>query len=115
MSSSVDQADDVAVFVDHEREATARALELRQLLRERRALGYEVGLACRGELAQPLVGKTAARELLCDALHMQDADDVVELLLVDRQARVRRRCAAARGCPPSSTPDRWRRFPGAGS
>ena len=32
----------------------------------------------------------AARQLLRDALHVQDADDVVELAVVHGQARVRR-------------------------
>ena len=45
-----DQACDIAVFVDHEGEAPARALELRQLLRQRRAFGHEVGLTRCGQI-----------------------------------------------------------------
>ena len=73
------QALDVAVFVDDEGQAPAGALELRQLLRQRGALGHEVGLARRGDLHQLLARQRVARQFLRDALHVQHADDVVEV------------------------------------
>ena len=81
---------DVAVFVDDERQAPAVALELVELHGERRAFGHEVGFARAGDLDQPLARQRVARQLLRHALHVQDADQVVELALVHRQARVRR-------------------------
>ena len=85
-----DQTLDVAVFVDDEGVAAAIALELRQLLHQRGAGRHEVGLARRRQLDQPLARERAAREFLRGALHVQDADQVVEFAVVDRQARVRR-------------------------
>ena len=66
--------------------------------------GTKYGLARRGDLDQPLAREGAARELLRDALHVQNADQVVELAVVHRQARVRCLAQRDRGCPPSS----WR-------
>ncbi len=69
---------DVAVLIDHERQAAPRALELRQLLHQRGALGNEVGFARGRQLDQPLARERAPRKLLRHALHVQDAHQVAE-------------------------------------
>ena len=69
---------------------------------ECRALGHEVGLAPARDLDEPLARELAAHQLVRDALHVQQADEVVELALVHRQPRVRGLAQLRRGCPPSS-------------
>jgi len=65
---------------------------MRQQLRvQRRPFGNEVGFARPGQLEQPFPCQLTIRELVHDALHVQHADDVLELLFVHRHPRVRTR------------------------
>ena len=84
------QALDVAVLVDDECQAAPVALEVGQLHVERGALGHEVRFAAARQLDQPLARQRAAHQFVGHALHVQQADEVVELAVVHRQSRVRR-------------------------
>jgi len=86
------QSLDVAVLVDDEGKPAAVALELPELHVERGSLGYEVRLAAARDLNQPLAVESAAHQLVRHALHVQQADEVVELAFVHRQPRVRKSC-----------------------
>ena len=95
------QSLDVAVFVDDERDAAPVALEVEQLHVERRAFRHEVRFALPCELQQVLAIEVAACERARDLLHVQDADDVVEVALAHRQA-----CAASSAARRGSCPSR---------
>ena len=84
-----DQSLDVAVLVDDEGEPAAIALELSELHIEGGSLGHEVRLTAAGDLDETLAAQGAAHQLVRHALHVQQADEVVELAFVHRQARVR--------------------------
>ncbi len=85
------QASDVAILIDDERDAPAVTLKVQQLHAERRAFGNEIAFALARQLQQPLSRQVGACQRVRDLLHVQDADDVVEIVLAHRQARVRRR------------------------
>jgi len=87
-----DDALDVAVFIDDKGGALAAALELHQLLVQRRGFGHEIRLVQQG-----FEGRGRQRRgihLRDKPLDMQQADHVVDRLAVDGQARV---AAAADG------------------
>ena len=86
MSSIVTRPDELAVLVDDESEPLAVGLELLQLGQQRRAGRHEIRRAQdRAELLRPDVPAVLQ---VHDLFQMDDADDVVELRLVGRQARV---------------------------
>ena len=80
------QAEQLAVLVDDEPEPLAVGLELLQLRKQRSACRDEIRRAQnRAQLRRvELVGLQQAQDLP----HVDDADDVVELVLVRRQPRV---------------------------
>jgi len=73
----------------HKREAAAIALKEAELYGKRGALRDEVGLAALRDLDETFAAERAAHQLVGDALHVQQTDQVVELALVHRQAGVR--------------------------
>ena len=83
-----DQAEHVAVLIDHESKAPPVALEVQQLRVQRGALRHVVCVALRRDFAHCLAGQPAAREFVRDALHVQHADQLVEFAFVNGQARV---------------------------
>ena len=80
---------DIAVLIHHEGEPAPVALKVRELDCEGGSLRHEVWLAAARDLKQPLAGQGIACQLLGHALHVQNADEVVELAVEDRQPRVR--------------------------
>ncbi len=60
-----------------------------QLDVERGLLRHEIRLPAAGDLQQPIARQRAPGELLRDALHVQDADQLVQLPVVNGQAGVR--------------------------
>ena len=78
----------VAVFVDHERDPPPLSLELQQLLVERGALRHVVRFARPGERHQFVAVELVAHQQPRDLLHVQDADQRLELAVVHRDARV---------------------------
>ena len=57
---------------------------------ERGVLRHEIGLATSSYLDEPLAGEGAACQLVRHALHVQDADQIIELAVVHGQPRMRR-------------------------
>ena len=84
------QTFDIAVFIDYECVTPPVALELRQLLHQRCAVWDKVRFASRCEFNEFFTGQGTARKFLCGALHVQNADQVVEFTVVHRQAGMRR-------------------------
>jgi hypothetical protein len=82
------EALDVAVFIDHEGQAAAVALERVQLRGQRRAFRHEIRLARACQLHQALACQRVAGQFLRHAFHVDDADEVVEFAVVQRQPRV---------------------------
>ena len=78
------QSLDVAVFVHDQRDAPAVALEVQQLHVERRAFGHEIRFALARQIQQMIAIEVAAHDCARNLLHVQDADDVVEVALADR-------------------------------
>jgi hypothetical protein len=81
-----DQALKVAVLVDHHRHAPLDALEVDQLLIQAGALGDEVGRA--GDVAQVFLDLAAVHQNTERIAGMEDADQVVEAAVEQRQPRV---------------------------
>ena len=74
-----------AVLVDDERRLRARALQFLEQFRRPLGLGHDVR---RTDQVRERVGVGMSRALQEHVLHVHEADDVVEALAVDEQARV---------------------------
>ena len=82
-----DQPLNHAIFIDHDAEAPPVALKIEQLSMQRRAFGHKIAVA--EDIPDGLSGEfVPAVQQARDAAHVDDADNVVNVALIDRQAGV---------------------------
>lgn len=81
-----DDADHLAIFVDHHADTALLLLEVHQLGRQRRAFRHEIRL--HAGLAEILLGQAALGQQARDLAHVHDPFDLVDVVAVDRQAGV---------------------------
>src|SRR5690606_16445805 len=82
-----DDAEHVAIFVDDDADASLLFLEVQQLGRKRSVLGDEVGLVT--GLEQAFLGQLVVAEQPGDLSHVDDAFDLIDVLVEYRQPSMR--------------------------